>query len=378
MKNHFSKRLFALKILSLLIIMLTTITSCKVGRFAYYNFSDITDYKIFPSQAIQKSTNTFSFQEKQSNLIPDTIAYSLNNKEYKYSFNTFLEKNKTVAFLVIKNDTIVYNNYFSNYNEESIVASFSMAKSVLSLLIGCAIDDGYIKSVNDPITNYLPELKKNGFEKIKINNLLNMTSGIDFKESYYNPLGEAASFYYGRNLEKEVSKLKLKRIPSEEFHYSSGDSQILGLVLKASLKEKSISEYLQEKIWQPLGMEYDATWSLDRKNGVEKTFCCLNARASDFAKIGRLYLNKGNWNGKQIVSEDWITKSTVLDTSNGNIKNYQNQWWINPKEETFSAKGINGQYIYVNSNKKIIIVRLGKRYGKVNWEALFKIIADKV
>lgn len=376
MKKYFLKPLFYLKLISILIIIYS-ITSCKVSRFVYYNFSDITDYKIFPSNQIQKSENTFTFQKKQDNLILDSVSYSIKNKDYKYSFNDYLEKNETVAFLVIKNDTIIYNNYFSNYSEESIVASFSMAKSVVSLLIGCAIDDGYIKSVDEPITNYLPELKKNGFEKIKIDNLLNMTSSIDFNESYYNPFGEAASFYYGCNLRKEVANLKIKSEPSEEFHYSSGDSQILGLVLKASLKEKSISDYLQEKIWQPLGMEYDATWSLDKKNGVEKTFCCLNARANDFAKIGRLYLNKGNWNGKQIVSEEWIKKSTTIDTTNGKVSYYQNQWWINSNDGDFSAKGINGQYIYVNPKKNIMIVRLGKRYGNVDWDNLFKHIANR-
>ena len=121
-----------------------------------------------------------------------------------------------------------------------------------------------------------------------------MTSGLDFKESYFNPFGHAATFYYGTNLRKAIKKLKLKNEPGKDFDYVSGNTQFLGLILERALKNKSITKYLEEKIWIPLEMEYDATWSLDRKrNGLEKTFCCLNARARDFAKIGRLFLNKG-------------------------------------------------------------------------------------
>lgn len=226
--------------------------------------------------------------------------------------------NKTVAFLIIQHDTILYEKYFNDYEVSSVVASFSMAKSVTSMLIGCAIEDGLIESVNEPITNYLPELKKNGLERVTIEHLLQMTSGIKFNESYINPLGHAATSYYGSNLRKAVGKLKLKNEPGKAFNYVSGDTQLLGMVLERALKGKTISAYLEEKLWLPMHMEFDASWSTDReKNGVEKTFCCLNARARDFAKLGRLYLNKGNWDGQQLVPRAWVEQSTKLDDSNG-------------------------------------------------------------
>lgn len=363
--------------ISIALIITLTLSNCKIYRFVAYNFSDITDYKIFPSNHIENNSNHFVYPNSKKSFPIDSIFYTTKKSTSKKSLVNFLSENEAVAFLVIKNDSILYENYFSNYEKESIVASFSMAKSVLSLLIGCAIDDGKIKSINEPITNYLPELKKEGFDKVKINDLLNMTSGIEFNESYYNPFGNAASVYYGTDLRQEISKLKITRKPSTKFKYSSGDSQILGLVLHASLKGQTISNYLQEKIWIPLGMEYDATWSLDKKNGVEKTFCCLNARARDFAKIGRLYLNEGNWNGKQIVSKEWIQNSLTPNIT-GDYANYKNQWWLNPDSGSYMAQGINGQYIYVNPNKKLIIVKLGKRNGNADWPKLFNFIANKV
>jgi CubicO group peptidase (beta-lactamase class C family) len=144
------------------------------------------------------------------------------------------------------------------------------------------------------------------------------------------------------------------------------------LVLERSLNGQTISSYLEEKLWKPLQMEYDASWSIDKKkNGLEKTFCCLNARARDFAKLGRLYLNKGDWNGQQIVSKAWVERSTAIDTTKGSSWEYQYQWWIPTKTGDFMAKGILGQYIYVDPKTNLIIVRLGKGNGDTNFESLF-------
>jgi CubicO group peptidase (beta-lactamase class C family) len=203
-----------------------------------------------------------------------------------------------------------------------------------------------------------------------------MTSGLDFNESYVNPFGEAASFYYGTNLRKEVRKLRLKEAPGKSFDYVSGNTQLLGLVLERALKNRSVSDYLEEKLWRKLGMEYDASWSIDRrKEGLEKTFCCLNARARDYAKLGRLYLHKGRWMDEQLVSEAWVEQSTRVDTSQGSAWFYQYQWWLPSTTGDFMAEGILGQYIYVNPNKNLIIVRLGRSNGQVNWSGLFTSLA---
>lgn len=368
--NNLTKRGF--QIISALALLLAS-QSCQIGRFVVYNFANITDHKIFKERELNGSTTPFQFEIAENGQSPKNIT----REGEKISFEEFLDQSNTVAFLIIKNDTIQYENYFDGYEQESIIASFSMAKSVTSILIGCAIDEGLIKSVDESITNYIPELKENGLEKVTIKHLLQMTSGIDFNESYYNPFGDAASFYYGRNLRKNISKMKPKIEPGNMFNYISGNTQLLGLVLERALKSKTITEYLQEKIWTPLEMEYDASWSIDRKkDGLEKTFCCLNARARDFAKIGRLYLNKGKWNGTQIVSESWVEESTKIDRSEGSADYYQYQWWIPTANGDFMAEGILGQFIYVNPVKDMVIVRLGKNEGKTDWWGLLPKLAD--
>lgn len=370
MKKSIIKTTYAV----LLIIFVLSISACQIGRFVYYNFSNITDYKIFPSRSLTASHTKFNFKSTTTGKFPKQIQ---NSKKESVPFDQFLKETKSVAFLIIKNDSIQYEKYFNGYDDKSIIASFSMAKSVTSILIGCAIEDGFIKSEDELMVNYIPELKNKGLEKVTIKHLLQMTSGIDFNESYTNPFGDAASFYYGRDLRKSISKMKPKIEPGTKFQYISGNTQLLGLVLERSLKGKVITNYLQEKIWQPLGMEFDASWSIDKKkDGLEKTFCCLNARARDFAKIGRLYLNKGNWEGKQLVPQIWVEKSTKVDTTEGSASFYQYQWWLPTKNGDFMADGHLGQYIYVNPAKNLIIVRLGKKSGDANWRNIFISLAQ--
>lgn len=364
------------KIFFIVTVTLLVLASCKVGRYVVYNFADINDYKKFPSRNLAASETPFSFTATSKN---QGLSFLTNEKGEKVSFESHLENNKTVAFLVIRNDSILYENYFKGYDKASIVPSFSMAKSFTSILIGCAIEDGLIDSVDDPVTKYIPSMQKNGFDEVKISHLLQMTSGIKFNEGYFNPFGKVATFYYGTKLRRATERLKLSEKPGEAFAYRSGNTQILGHILDLVLGDKTITAYFQEKIWEPLEMEFDASWSVDRKrNGIEKVFCCVNARARDYAKIGRLYLNNGNWNGKQIVPAEWVKSSTKVDTSNGSASYYQYQWWLPSQEGDFIANGILGQYIYVNPDKNLIIVRLGKNNGKVKWWSFFRFLANEV
>jgi CubicO group peptidase (beta-lactamase class C family) len=354
------------------VLLASSLSSCKVGRYFVYNFADIKDYKKFPSRTISQPEKAFTFHVAGEPKKPQTIGFK--NKEIP--FEQFLDKTKTVAFLVIQRDTIKYETYLQRYDETSVVPSFSMAKSVISILIGIALEEGYIQSLMEPITNYIPELIPNGFEKVRIEHLLQMTSGLKFNEGYANPFGDVATFYYGTNLRKAITKMKLKHAPGTKFEYQSGNTQLLGLVLERALGGKTISAYLEEKIWRPLGMEFSATWSVDRKKeSLEKAFCCLNARARDYAKIGRLYLKHGDWNGQRIVSPEWVSQSTKIDTSHGSAWYYQYQWWLPTQKGDFTARGILGQYIYVNPEKELIIVRLGKAQGGVQWMSILPELA---
>ncbi len=360
---------------------MSLLSSCHVARFFIYNFADIRDYKKFPKVNIDRQGQPFLFttkDERDSVKLPFRITV----KKKEYSFRPFLEKTKTVAFIVIRNDTMLYQYYGQGYQESSIVPSFSMAKSFVSMLLGIAIDEGAIKDVHEPITKYLPELRGPGFYKITIEDLLNMRSGIRFNEGYLNPFGDVAKYYYGVNLSKYITKLKIETEPDEAFKYKSVNSQLLAMIVERAV-HKPLAEYMEDKVWRHLGAEYNASWSIDSKKDSEvKGFCCFNARARDFGKIGRLYLRNGNWNGKQIVSEKWVKQSLDLKGKKNTFYSYQ--WWhtldrdenkkVKPAND-FYADGLLGQFIYVYPEKNIVIVRLGKKEGIHGWPTLMKEIA---
>ncbi|MCB0633994.1 MAG: serine hydrolase, partial [Lewinella sp.] len=359
--------------LCLLSGLLLTLTSCHVGRFFIWNFSDTNDQYKFPSEPVAKSDEPFHFIPSPPDIAERKAPKKVSIMGQPMDFEQALTDNKTVALLIIHKDTIVYEKYFRKYEEDTPHTSFSMAKSFVSALMGIAIEEGYIKSVNDPITNYLDDFKNDGFEKITIQDLLDMRSGIKFEENYFSPFGLIAKYYYGLNIKKYTRNLEIARPADERFDYRSIDTQILSLILEKATG-RPVFDYLEEKIWQPLGMEYDASWSVDSKrNKTAKAYCCLNARTRDFAKFGRLYLNKGNWQGRQIVPEAWVDAATHYKAKN-NFR-YSNQWWhrIDIDRSTLTdgqpaihyfALGHLGQYIYVHPEKEVIIVRLGKNYGK--------------
>ncbi len=357
------------------ICCLLLVSSCKIVRFIIYNFSDIHDYKKFAKRDLKASPTPFMFYAKTNQKMPETIMH----KGKMINLVQFLADQSTLAFIVIRNDTILYENYFRDKDKTLMVPSFSMAKSFTSALIGCAIQDGFIKSVEEPVTNYIPELKKNGFDKVKIKHVLQMTSGIRFNEKYSTPFSDVAGYYYGMYLRKHVLRLKLAYPPGTKFEYKSANSEILGLVLERAIKDKTITQYLQEKIWTPLGMEFDASWSIDqKKDGMEKTFCCLNARARDFAKFGKLYLNKGNYNGNQILPVSWVEQSSHVDLTEGGSSEYKYQWWLE-NDGSYQAQGYLGQHIYICPYKNIVIVKLSKyRDQRLNWASYFKQITDQL
>ena len=279
---------------------------------------------------------------------------------------------QTGAFLIIQNDSIRFEKYWGEFTDHSYTNSFSMAKTVTGILIGCAISDGYIKSVDEPVCNYLPELKKDGRCKVTIRNCLTMSSGINFDESYANPLAYPAASYYGSDLRSlTLTYNQMTVTPGQTFNYLSGNTQLLGFVLKKATG-KTLSDYASEKLWIPMGCEHPAFWCLDHKDGDEKAFCCINSNARDFARIGKLYLDSGRWNGKQIVPESYVLESISPSGTKHDdgtpTDDYGFCWWMIPSykgHHIFYARGILGQYIINIPDMKMIIVRLGEKRPKV-------------
>lgn len=360
-----------------LFTMALLLGGCKVGRYFIYNFADTNDHRKFPARPLPASPTPVPYPQAAVEHVPGPIMA----QGRETTFDTFLEEHHTVAFLVVRRDTIVYERYFQGYGPDRIHTSFSMAKSVTSMLIGCAIADGLIHGVDQPLTDFVPELGNNGFGGVTVEHLLQMTSGLKFNESYSDPFGDAATFYYGRRLYRDMARMRTERPPGVQFEYQSGSSQLLGLVLERALRragdQRTVTAYANDKLWAPLGMEFPASWSIDRKQGgIEKTFCCINAPARDFAKLGSLYLHRGNWHGRQLVPAQWVARSTTPDTTAGGAPFYRYQWWLPSAEGDFMARGILGQYIYVDPARELVMVRLGTKVGRVDWGAFFRQLAN--
>lgn len=351
-----------------------------VYRTLRYNFSGIDDDRIFPRRILTAAPQPFQFREA---IKPEISALTVHVDGSKdHALTKLLQASQTTAFLVIKDDVIIFEMYDHGYDRGAPSMSFSMAKSVLSLLVGCALDDGLLRSVDQPVTDYVPELADRGFKEVTLQHLLQMTSGIDYAEND-NPFGLHVRFYYTDHLEAEILKLALQEPPGRRFLYKSSDAFLLTLALHRALGGQSLTGYMRARLWQPLGMEYDGAWSLDHEpDGLEKTGCCLTATARDFAKIGRLYLHKGLWDGRRIVSEDWVSVSTKPDLSGGSAWDYQRMWWLVARDRTdFLAGGHLGQFLYVNPSAGIVIVRLGKSRGglsRVDWGKVFVSLSEKL
>lgn len=362
-----------MKLWLLVIVVLTQLccAGCHVGRFFIYNFADIQDYKKFPSMRVEldPTVTPFTFAT-----LPDSalLRPKVTIEDKRLSLQDLMKKTGTVALILIKNDTILMEEYRHPKGEEVIVPSFSVAKSFTSALVGIAIAEGHIKSVDQSIRDYVPELPEDPFQAITIEHLLEMRSGLKFNESYVNPFGHVATSYYGTNLKQFTKTLKAEEPPNKSFNYISINTQLLGWAVENATGKK-LATYLAEKIWQPLQMEYDASWSLDsRRHQTAKAFCCINARARDFAKFGRLYLNYGRWGDQQVIPREWVEQST--DFTLGKSGKYRYQWWrrSGAYKTDFYAQGILGQYIYINREENVIGIRLGKRYGKMGWVNFFR------
>lgn len=372
-----------------LFILLTCIliwSSCDIYKsLRYGGIPNQNDYVHFPQRIIQNESPTFYFEQSIDSSLGKRIGLpSRSFNSTNISLDAFVKRNKTIAFVIIRDDTIVYENYERGYTDTSMYSSFSAVKPMLSTLIGIAIEEKKIGSIDDRIVKYLHEFKsKPGWDKITIKNLLHHTSGIKYRDNKFSPTSDNAEFYWGNHLRNKVVTAELECPPDSIYRYSSENSMLLALIIER-VTGNTLSRYLQERLWKPLGMESPATWSLDRKDseGIEKAFCCLQARVLDYARFGRLYLHEGNWLGRQIVPQRWVDYSIHSDPSGHNKHFYNNNWGIGPlKYGSFFAAGLYGQYIYMYPEKNIIIVRFGKadlNYNPPFWESIFTQIIDQL
>ncbi|MEO5564313.1 MAG: serine hydrolase [Chitinophagaceae bacterium] len=350
------KRFFLFLLTIILLFSAYALISGKTYLFkaVYYNFAGIDDYKIFTNDTVAVATAQ-----------PWAVSGEFNKISSPDGLNELLKRIKTVAVVVIKNDSLLYEKYWDGYSDSSLSNSFSMAKSITSLLIGAAIKEGKIKSVDELVSNYLPEFKEGLGAKMTIKDLLTMSSGSNWDEAYANPFSVTTESYYGSDLRSTATGVKIVKEPGTYHTYKSGDTELLGLIVEKATGQ-SLSNYAEQKLWQPLGAEHPALWSTDKKNGVEKAFCCFNSNARDFARIGQMMLDSGKWNGNAIIDSAYYSQSIApcnIPNEDGQPCNYYGyQWWLAPSYPgVFYARGILGQYIIVIPSKKVVIVRLGHK-----------------
>lgn len=342
---------------SILIVLYLTDTDylLKAVRTIYlkgYTTAYLEDYKEFDNEAVENGTPQ-----------PWPNHENYNTAEESEGLKAINKTNGTIAYVIIKNDSIWFENYYDGFDENSKSNSFSMAKSYVSGLMGKAIEDGYIKSLDQPVGDFFPEFSEGLAAKMTVGDLSSMCSGTNWDEAYYSPLSITTRAYFDDNLEKVILGLKVVDEPGTKYKYASGDTQLLAMVIEKATGKK-LYNYLTESFWKPLGSENPTLWQVDSEaHDLVKAYCCIASNAKDFARFGKLYKDHGKWNGKQLLDSAFIAKSVKPRFTAS--PEYGYGWWLKNigNKQFFMMRGHLGQYVIVEPNDNVIIVRLGHSKG---------------
>jgi len=320
--------------------------------FKGYTTAFLEDYKEFPNRLLKKGIAQPWALSKDYNSVIATDKLSQTHKELQ-----------SIAYLIIKNDSIWHESYFDGFNLNSKTNSFSMAKSVVSAALGKAIMEGKIKSLDQKVVDFFPELKGTYAKEVSVGDLSSMASGLSWDERYYSPFSIVTRAYFDDDLKKVILGLDVNEKPGKSFKYLSGATQLLAMCIEKATGEY-LSDYVSKSFWQPMGAENDALWQLDHEpDGVEKAYCCIASNARDFARFGKLYKQHGKWNGKQILDSTFIAKS--LQPRFKYSPEYGYGWWLHEikGKKLFYMRGHLGQFVIVIPQDDLIIVRLGHLKG---------------
>jgi len=329
-----------------------------------HGYANLDDYKIFPNNEVLANNSQ-----------PWPVAENYNQQPIPSAFLRWIQYYHTTAFVVVREGRLVHESYYRGYSASTISNSFSMAKSIVSLLVGCAIKDGCIDSVEAPVARYFIPYNTPQNQSLKIIHLLTMSSGLSWDERYSSPFSLTTQAYYGNNLRDLMASLHVVDTPGKRFRYLSCNTQILSYVLEDATG-KDIARYAQEKLWQPLGATHTALWSTDRAGGDEKAYCCFFATATDFARIGQLILNHGRWNGVTIVDSGYLAHATrpaiwlLNEKGTAPLNYYGYHFWIlhYKNHPVILLQGLGGQYVMAIPDWQMVVVRLGEKrcYYKFN------------
>ena len=342
-----------LTIIGLIAILYITDTDylLKAVRTIYakgYTTAFLEDYKEFDNVKIENDVPQPWPKHKDYNSVTETERLQKYNEAYG-----------AIAYVIIKNDSIWFENYYDGFDENSKTNSFSMAKSYVSGLMGKAIEEGYIKSLDQPVSDFFPEFSEGLAAKMTVGDLSSMASGTNWDEKYYSPLSITTRAYFDDDLEKVILGLKVVEEPGQVYKYASGDTQLLAMVIEKATGKK-LYDYLTESFWKPLGSENETLWQVDSKeHDLVKAYCCIASNAKDFARFGKLYKDHGKWKGEQLLDSAFVAKSITPRFAES--PQYGYGFWMQKRngKSFFMMRGHLGQYVIVEPEDNIIIVRLG-------------------
>lgn len=338
-----------------------------IARGILWGDSDAGDIHRFPSRSMQASAEPVYFAASDGELQNTLNGLPITNPDIDavdMPFDEYLAVTNTTAFIILHGDQLLYETYFNGADRETLQTSFSSAKVFTSTLVGIALEEGFLGSLDDPITDYLPELAARDprFSQITIRHLLTMSSGLRFQRET-EPINDGFISYYAPNLRAAALDVEIVSQPGSEYHYNDYNPALLGMILERATG-MSVSEYMQTRLWQPMGAEGYASWSLDSvQSGFERMFVGLNAHPIDFVKLGWLFLNEGQNSGQQVVSAEWIEEATRIDTSTDPADFYQYAWFIDLERQMYFAEGDKCQFIFVYPQADLVAARFGADCG---------------
>jgi len=321
--------------------------------FTGHTTAFLSDYQQFENRLLPASKNPQ----------PWPLHKDYNTINLSERLEAFHQKTKTVAFVLIKNDSLFFEKYYEGYGPDPNSNSCSVAKSFVSALLGKAIKEGKIESLDQKVKEFIPELQGTFADQVTVGDLSSMASGQKWDEAYYSPLSVTTAAYFVDDLGQLILQQPIDEEPGKKYIYKSGTTQLLGMVLTKATG-KSLTDYLYETLWNPMGAEYESYWQIDNKeSGLEKAYCCIASNAKDFARLGKLYKDYGRWQGQVLLDSTFIAKS--IQARFPESPEYGYGWWLKSYKghDVFMMRGHLGQYIVVFPKENIILVRLGHTKG---------------
>jgi CubicO group peptidase (beta-lactamase class C family) len=369
-------------------VLAASTSRSQLARAVLWGESDVDDHRRFPARRVAAGPDRFQFRQPAAgSQVPPApvrrISVWDDLRLVERDLEQFLATSDTTAFLIARGDRLLYEGYFNGASHDSVQTSMSVAKSVLGALVGIAVGEGRIGSVEDPITRYVPELAERDarFGRITLRHLLTMTSGLRYQEG--GPWGDDTATYYAPDLRAlALEQTEVVEAPGRRFHYNNFNPLLVGLALERAVGVP-VAAYLEQRLWRPLGMEADGSWSLDsRASGFEKMESGLNARAVDFAKLGLLVAREGRFRGRQLLPRAWLTAPTRVPTrvAEAPARSYQFFWWVQDERRPRAqfARGKYGQHLYVVPESDLVLVRLGRDVGYQYWPQLLSEMARRL